>query len=145
MNEHMSENEIFEMLKPKFEKNGIKCDGHVSYGNNEEWNEFEYYTTKTMKEIVALVYRVGYGRGSKGRPFDYADKDEPVNKELYIGARVKMIHDYSNHISYKKYYPPVGICGIVEDIGSDVLVKWDSNVKNGFSWYCDTKDVEVVG
>lgn len=148
MNEYMSDKEIFEMLKSDFEKNGIKHDGHITYGNNDAWDEFEYYTTGTMQKIVSLAYRCGYKRGVKGRPFDYADhvtKEVSVNKELRVGARVKMIYDYSNDKNYKIFYPPIGVCGTVEYIGSDVLVKWDSDVKDGLSWYCQIKDVEVIG
>ena len=153
MNEHMSDKDIFEMLSPKLEKNGIKHDGHITYGNNEAWNEFEYYTTETMQKIVALVYRVGYGRGVKGRPFDYANKeikDEPVNKELRIGARVKMVEDYSKNCYYKEWYPSIGVYGTVKDIdGSMLRVGWDSetiknNKYNNHSWWCDIKNVEVI-
>ena len=152
MNEHMSDKDIFEMLSPKLEKNGITTNApSVVYSIGED-----IYKTDHKEELikaVALAYRCGYGRGSKGRPFDYADKEikeVPVNKELRVGARVKMVKDYSSGYGYKEWYPSVGIYGTVKEINESFLrVDWDSetiknNCYNNNSWWCEIVKVEVI-
>lgn len=57
---NMTDDEIYDMLKPKMEKMGIDYNGELFD---------EYMSIEDVKRLVATVYRSGYGRGQKGRPF----------------------------------------------------------------------------
>lgn len=52
----MTDDEIYDMLKPKLEKSG----GYIDRG---------YYYELDSKKAIALAYRSGYLRAKKGRPF----------------------------------------------------------------------------
>ena len=52
----LSDDEIYNMLKPKLEKSGA----HIDRG---------YYYELDSKKAIALAYRSGYLRAKKGRPF----------------------------------------------------------------------------
>lgn len=56
----MTDDEIYDMLKPKMKKMGIDSNGELFD---------EYMPIEDVKRLVATVYRSGYGRGQKGRPF----------------------------------------------------------------------------
>ena len=64
--ENVTNNEIWKMLKPKMEKNNISP---IFYG--------EYYSTKDVHDAVALAYKIGYLRATKGRPFKYSQTKIP--------------------------------------------------------------------
>ena len=72
---HMSDEEIWEMFKPKMEKLGINPDGNfIKYNNlNEHKN---YMDVDTVQKLLATAYRSGYGRGQKGRPFVIGEKKQ---------------------------------------------------------------------
>ena len=55
--DNITNNEIYQMLKPKLKKNEIIKESRYN-----------------VVEAVALAYRCGYIRGQKGRPFKYNDK-----------------------------------------------------------------------
>ena len=52
----LSDDEIYDMLKPKLEKSGAYIDRG-------------YYYELDSKKAIALAYRSGYLRAKKGRPF----------------------------------------------------------------------------
>ena len=52
----MTDDEIYDMLKPKLEKSGAYID-------------CGYYYDLDSKKAIALAYRSGYLRAKKGRPF----------------------------------------------------------------------------
>lgn len=61
-NEDMTNEEIWEMLKPKMEKNEVKpCSHHYMFG--------AVYNKNDVINAIALAYRSGYLRAIKGRPF----------------------------------------------------------------------------
>lgn len=70
INPHMTDEEIWEMFKPKMEKLGINYYGEATIRKVRN-NEFicEMFSMSTVQKLVATVYRSGYGRGQKGRPF----------------------------------------------------------------------------
>ena len=79
--EKISDKEIWKMLKPKMEKNGlvskasrveIEPEDYLSNG----YNVIKMYDVVDVEKAVALAYRVGYLRAKKGRPFKYKSKDE---------------------------------------------------------------------
>ena len=51
-------NEIWKMLEPKMEKNGL-----------------DHYEPNDFKIAVAIAYKCGYERAKKGKPFEYNRKD----------------------------------------------------------------------
>lgn len=158
----MTDIEIFDMLKPKFEKNGIKTDAPTVAYTQSFGEIFNRDYKEELKKAVALAYSIGYGRAKKGKDFEIENpqsgcvtiksnvveiESKPMAKELRIGARVKMVRDYSSDSNYKNWCPPVGVCGTVLMISGDSLyVAWDSGVDFSYKgWYCSKQDVEVVG
>ena len=77
--EDMTNEEIWKMLKPKMEKNGLISKAsliHVSadnYPNNEVKIE-KTYLEDDVHNAVVLAYKVGYFRSQKGRPFKIGEK-----------------------------------------------------------------------
>ena len=88
-NEDMTNEEIWEMLKPKMEKNGLnKKMGGLHIGKNLV-DGFWVYSIDNVHNAIALAYKVGYLRSQKGRPFKFDEKKkkgghwEPVDvKEI---------------------------------------------------------------
>ena len=64
IDEHaLSDDEIFNMLKPKMKNSGVYIDRG-------------YYYELDSKKAIALVYRSGYLRAKKGRPFKIGGEKE---------------------------------------------------------------------
>lgn len=59
----LSDDEIYDMLRPKMEKNRA----YIDYG---------YYYKLDSKKAIALAYRSGYLRAKKGRPFKIGGEKE---------------------------------------------------------------------
>ena len=109
----MTNEEIWEMLKPKMEKLGINYSGtYIRYSSilDEPKN---YMDIPTVQKLVATVYRSGYGRGQKGRPFKIGEKKkkgghwEPVNIEDVLKSEYKVVENclgwqYEHLGTYKK-------------------------------------------
>ena len=73
-NEDMTNEEIWEMLKPKMEKNGLnKKMGGLHIGKNLV-DGFWVYGANDVHNAIALAYKVGYLRSQKGRPFKIGEK-----------------------------------------------------------------------
>ena len=124
MNEHYTDEEIYEMLKPKFYKNF----GYYKY--------FEELTSDEIIEMVALAYRSGYGRGKKNRPFVIG---KPKNQ--YVIYTNKELHK-----EYPDWFPYPGTIGkIVEKGISSYLVNWniDGGTKSG-PWWANVDDIVFV-
>ena len=97
-NEDMTNEEIWKMLRPKFNKNNLE-------GNYVRIDRYGYIK-EDVYNAIALAYRSGYERALKGRPFKIGEKKkkgghwEPVdpNNLPKEGTRVR----YSREsISYK--------------------------------------------
>lgn len=136
----MTDEEIFGMLKDKLKKNGIPV----------------YTFTPEMIKVVSLAYRAGYGRGSKGRPFKYAnikpapkfDKyvvDSNGNKiyynddEVVIGDKVVFIsHDGSKDDVWPEYGRVGCVVKYANPEGQGLFVKWEGRSKSQHNWreYC---------
>lgn len=70
----MTNEEIWEMLKPKMEKNGLnKKMGGLYIGKNLV-DGFWVYSIDNVHNAIALAYKVGYLRSQKGRPFKFGEK-----------------------------------------------------------------------
>lgn len=80
-NEDMTNEEIWKMLRPKFNKNNLE-------GNYVRIDRYGY-VKEDVYNAIALAYRSGYERAMKGRPFKIGEKKkkgghwEPVDvKEI---------------------------------------------------------------
>lgn len=89
----MTNEEIWEMLKTKMRKNGLEIAGYLQ----DYTGEVGCYDEDDVHNAIALVYRSGYLRAMKGRPFKIGEKKkknghwEPwdENKGYPEGARIK--------------------------------------------------------
>ena len=76
--EEMTNEEIWEMLKPKMEKNGFLDKAFEIYSIDSicEWNinKKEVFFEKDVYDAIAIAYRSGYERAMKGRPFKIGEK-----------------------------------------------------------------------
>lgn len=70
-NTDMLNEEIWEFLKPKMEKNGLT---YLHYGYDGDGEKFYYYKDNDVHNAIALAYRSGYLRAMKGRPFMIGEK-----------------------------------------------------------------------
>ena len=73
----MTDNEIYNMLKPKMQKMGIDFNGSMTAVTISDYRteSIDYYMPiEDVKRLVATIYRSGYGRGQKGRPFIIGEK-----------------------------------------------------------------------
>ena len=91
-NKEMTNEEIWEMLKSKMEKNGVKSkasiiNSHIDDYPNNEIEIIKAYYESDVANAIAIAYRSGYERAMKGRPFKFGEKKkksghwEPVNPE----------------------------------------------------------------
>lgn len=87
----MTNEEIWEMLKPKMEKNGLK-----TYYRVTPYHHILSYDCVDAQKAIAIAYRSGYERAMKGRPFKFGEKKkgghwEPIdpNNLPKEGTRVR--------------------------------------------------------
>ena len=101
----MTNEEIWKMLRPKMEKNGLnKKMGGLHIGKNLV-DGFWVYSIDDIHNAIALAYKVGYLRAMKGRPFKIGEKKkkgghwEPVdpNNLPKEGTRVRLNKPYDNY------------------------------------------------
>lgn len=116
----MTNEEIWKMLKPKMEKNGLnKKMGGLYIGKNLV-DGFWVYSLDDVHNAIALAYKVGYLRAMKGRPFKFGEKKakkqggywEPVDPDNLPkeGTKVR----YSRECSvYSKDIVKIGDTGVV--------------------------------
>ena len=107
----MTNKEIWEMLKPKMEKNGLNGIhmGRIPCSFYLDFNLIKWYKEDDVHNAIALAYKVGYLRAIKGRPFKIGEKEkkgghwEPVDPENLPkeGTKVRYSREcsaYSNDI-----------------------------------------------
>ena len=70
----MTNDKIWEMLKPKMEKNGLKKKMGALYIGRNLVDGFWLYSPDDIHNAIAIAYRSGYERGLKGRPFKIGEK-----------------------------------------------------------------------
>lgn len=107
VDKQMTNEEIWEMLKPKMEKNGLKKKMGALYCNNNLTNGYWVYTLDDVHNAIALAYKVGYLRAMKGRSFKIGEKKakkqgghwEPIDPENLPkeGTKVKLKKEYCNY------------------------------------------------
>lgn len=76
--EETTNEEIWQMLKLKMEKNGI--ESHPYPLESGEFPDVWYYP-EDVHEAIAIAYRSGYERAMKGRPFKFEGKKEEMNED----------------------------------------------------------------
>lgn len=70
----LSDDEVYDMLKPKMEKSNVWNHGHRFVDYNDG-----YYLVRDNNDVIkaiALAYRSGYLRAKKGRPFKIGGEKE---------------------------------------------------------------------
>ena len=99
--EDMTNEEIWEMLRPKMEKNALTTKNiHAGL-----FGPIYTYNANDVHNAVALAYKVGYLRSQKGRPFKIGEEKkkgghwEPVdpNNLPEEGTRVKLKKECCNY------------------------------------------------
>ena len=123
-NVDMTNEEIWKMLRPKFNKNNLE-------GNYVRIDRYGYIKEDAYNAI-AIAYRSGYERAMKGRPFKIGEKKkngghwEPVdpNNLPKEGTRVRLNKPYDN------YYG-----GIIE-AGTIGVVCHDGSYVSRVNGYC---------
>lgn len=74
--EEMTDDEIWDMLRPKLKKNDIRRYMGGIYIGNKMVDGYNVYKQIDVEKAVCLAYKVGYFRSQKGRPFKIGDKNE---------------------------------------------------------------------
>lgn len=113
----MTNEEIWEMLEPKMEKNNVLSELGVLCQGEDKLNKLldtsiidgkyvtDVYPARTVQYAIALAYRSGYERAMKGRPFKIGEKKKqsghwvPVdpNNLPKEGTKVKLKKKYCNY------------------------------------------------
>ena len=82
----MTNEEIWEMLRPKMEKHNILVEPGVLYQGEDKLNQLlnpniiegkyvtDVYDATVIRYAIALAYKAGYLRAIKGRPFKFGEK-----------------------------------------------------------------------
>ena len=79
-NEDMTNEEIWKMLKPKMEKNGL-ISNIYSRTKLDGFYLDEAYKSKDVHKAIAIAYRSGYERAMKGRSFKIGEKKTEEKKQ----------------------------------------------------------------
>ena len=116
VNFDMTDEEIWEMLKPKMEKLGINYDGtYIKYRSISKEPK-KYMDIPTVQKLVATVYRSGYGRGQKGRPFVIGEMKQQgphwewikPNEIVPDGTKVRYMKRAEDDNGNNPYFPKIG-------------------------------------
>ena len=108
--EEMTNEEIWEMLKPKMEKLGINYNEvYIGYRSI-------LIDIPTIQKLVATTYRSGYGRGQKGRSFKIGEKKQQgphwewikPNEIVPDGTKVRYMKRAEDDDGHNPYYPKIG-------------------------------------
>lgn len=144
--EEMTNEEIWEMLKPKMEKNGFLDKAFevcfIDRACEHNVNKKEVFLKKDVYDAIALAYKVGYLRSQKGRPFKIGEKKkkgghwEPVdpNNLPKEGTKVRYSRESKDYSDCKIPLIVLGDLGKV-DITPE---KWFGvrldNPRSPYSW-----------
>ena len=130
----MPYDEIWEMLKPKMEKNELvsHCYGICS-------GVACLYNPKDFQKAVALAYKMGYERAVKGRPFKYGEKKVKKVEGHWEKVDPENLPKNETRVRYaredgKEHH-------IHPSIGDEGTVEWHGGCGIGFrrdddSWIC---------
>lgn len=107
----MTDDEIYNMLKPKMQKMGINFNESMTAVTTIDY----YMPIEDVKRLVATVYRSGYGRGQKGRPFVIGKKRKQGHwvpcahgEDLTPGTKLRKNHTIYNGGDFAAQGIPAG-------------------------------------
>ena len=137
----MTDDEIYNMLKPKMQKMGINFNGSMTTVTASDYRtefiDYYYYMPiEDVKRLVATVYRSGYGRGQKGRPFIIGEKRKQGHwvpcehgENLTPGTKLRKNYAIYNGEGYATQKIPAGTEVEVLDGYEDIHVNvYPSNI-----------------
>lgn len=107
--EEMTDEEIWDMLQPKLEKNSIRRYMGGIYIGNKMVDGYNVYKQTDVKKAVCLVYCSGYERAMKGRPFKIDKKKigywKPVDPDNLPkeGTRVRYARENANYKNHPEF------------------------------------------
>lgn len=150
--EEITNEEIWEMLKPKMEKNNVLSELGVLCQGEDKLNKLldtsiidgkyvtDVYPAKTVQYAIAIAYRSGYERAMKGRPFKFGEKKkgghwEPIdpNNLPKEGTEVRYSREYKGYADSDRYIC-INDTGIIKLEGSWFGVTLDN--PNRYKWIC---------
>ena len=119
VNFDMTNEEIWEMLKPKMEKLNINPNGSMGYLTLSFYEDVDTkyaMPIEDVKRLVATAYRSGYGRGQKGRPFVIGEKKQQGLHWEWIkpgefvpdGTKVRYMKRAEDDNGNNPYFPKIG-------------------------------------
>lgn len=117
-NNNLTDDEIWEMLIPKIEKLGINPNGGLTSvlcrSNSETIHVDRLMNMDHVKKLVAIVYRSGYGRGQKGKPFVIGEKKNghwewiKFDEIVPNGTKVRYMKKSKDDSGNRNYWPELG-------------------------------------
>ena len=138
-NVDMTNEEIWEMLRPKLVKNGLDW---IHYGYDSEGNKFYYFDKKALINAVATAYKSGYYRSQKGRPFKIGEKKAKKQGGHWVPIDPENLPKEGTKVRYSRFcehHPAIPVLNKVLSINSigTVLYKYKKfGVEVDNSWYC---------
>ena len=138
-NVDMTNEEIWEMLRPKLVKNGLDW---IHYGYDSEGNKFYYFDKKALINAVATAYKSGYYRSQKGRPFKIGEKKAKKQGGHWVPIDPENLPKEGTKVRYSRFcehHPAIPVANKVLSINSigTVLYKYKKfGVEVDNSWYC---------
>lgn len=139
----MTNEEIWKMLKPKMEKNGLK-----TYYRVTPYHHILSYDCADAQKAIAIAYRSGYERAMKGRPFKIGEKKkkgghwEPVDPNNLPKEGTKVRYSRENIDWSNSTYVEIGDTGTVQFWGS--YFGFNLDVSKGLDWICILTQVDCL-
>lgn len=129
----MTNEEIWEMLRPKMEKNGLVAAGYLDdeIGRTPAYDEFD------VINAIVIAYRSGYERCMKGRPFKFGEKKKkgghwkPVDPNNLPKEGTKVRYARKNGDMHHFYNIELNDEGLVHYFNN-----WFGFTPNKLNWLC---------
>lgn len=135
-NEDMTNEEIWEMLKLKMEKNGLKeYQGGLLLGGRMVPG-YHVYLKRQVNEAISIAYRSGYERAMKGRPFKIGEKKkgghwEPVDPNNLPKEGTKVRYSRECKECPQNNFIKLGQEGFVDYLGKELgIFYYDCKVQS---------------
>ena len=139
----MTNEEIWKMLKPKMEKNGLK-----TYYRVTPYHHILSYDCADAQKAIAIAYRSGYERAMKGRPFKIGEKKkkgghwEPVDPNNLPKEGTKVRYSRKNIDWSNSTYIEIGDTGTVQFWGN--YFGFNLDAPKGLDWICILTQVDCL-
>lgn len=156
----MTNEEIWEMLEPKMEKNNVLSELGVLCQGEDKLNKLldksiidgkyvtDVYPARTVQYAIALAYRSGYERAMKGRPFKIGEKKKqsghwvPVDPNNLPKEGTKVRYSRKNIDWSNSTYVEIGDTGTVQFWGS--YFGFNLDAPKGLDWICILTQVDCL-